>query len=96
MLISSIRLTLAATVVGTMIATSLVPAVAIASEQILTGEQCNTVHMGPVRQHFRWKNPDTIKVEIMKPSLFKVTLTKDGKTGVYAYDGCTGQSRKIR
>lgn len=78
-------------VISSMAATS-----AFAAEQTVAGEQCNTVHRGPVRRHFMWKNPDTIKVEIMKPSLFKVTLTKDGKTGVYAYDGCTGQSRKVR
>jgi hypothetical protein len=92
----SIRHLVASAVLGATIIGSMVSSPALASGPAENTEQCNTVHMGPVRQHFRWKEPDTIRVEIMKPSLFKVTLTKDGKTGVYAYDGCTGQSRKIR
>lgn len=69
---------------------------AFAAEPGESAGQCLGVHLRQVRQHFIWKQPDTINIEIMKPNLFKVTLTKDGKKGVYAYDGCTWQSRKIR
>ena len=92
----SIRHLVASAVLGATIIGSMVSSPAFASGPTENTDQCVGVHLRQVRQHFMWKKPDTINVEIMKPNLFKVTLTKDGKTGVYAYDGCTWQSRKIR
>jgi hypothetical protein len=49
-----------------------------------------------IARHYYWKNPDSVEVKKIEGYLFEVTVRKDGKKGIYEFDGCTRQSRKIR
>jgi hypothetical protein len=49
-----------------------------------------------VANRYKWKDPDRVDVTLIGEALFQVIVHKGGKKGIYEFDGCTMQSRKIR
>lgn len=74
---------------------SFAPAPTIASDQVLEPSRCLT-RAYRVPRFYSWKNPDSVEVKTIGDALFEVTVHKDGKKGIYEFDGCTYQSRKVR
>lgn len=77
------------------LAGSFTPAPVIASDQVLEPTRCITQGYR-LLHYYSWKNPDSLEVKKIGDALFEVTVRKDGKKGIYEFDGCTRQSRKIR